>query len=762
MRNMAEPNAEANAGKSSRTWERNSTRQAILDAARRLAAQDGAETITLSRVAAEAGFAPPAVYAYFVSKDDLHLAVVADDLEKLARVMRGEDLTQPGEAPPADDGAGAEGTHAADVIAFAPARDADVEGSPDVDGELFPGEAVAETEVTGEAARADVPDSAEGPEEAEEAGFAEPEFDLAGDEPDAEGETPAPDAATSEVSLAEIEQALGVVLAAHDFADDAVEEEVPNAFPEETPLETADDTVDEVPADDTVTPGEPAGSAALEPGTEAEPQGLRARFRRSRREAAEAQMAMPLADSAQPSAEAAPTDLAQMAVAIAQLQETVVRLEARPVDSWLERRLRVFERTLADIEARMEKTERDSMTALSTVSEGFKALDSRFGGTHEETERRAAENEQRHRAVAADLRQYVRDLAGRLSAVETSLSRTLGEAAGSFGLRDSAPVLDENLPAPAAEPAAEVEAGNTVRGEGESYLSAARRAAKSAAAKAEIQRSRSPLSYLAIEPAAAKRIALSRRTLQLVAGVLILIVALIAANMVLRSRTASAPSSPVVATPKVVQSPDARVAAMAKAGNAQAELVAALKLLNGDGVATDVPSAAHWLRKAADQHQPVAQYWLGTLYERGRGVALDRAKAMKWYAQAAAAGNAKAMYRLGVGDAEGWNGEANYAEAAKWFGKAAELGIIDAQFNLAVLYERGSGVSQNLGEAFKWYAIAAAQGDSQSKARIDALASQMQPQDVEAAQAAAGKFEPRQPDPGANVEPTVAQVAATP
>lgn len=64
------------------------SRNAILDAARRVAARDGAREMSLRGVAAEAGFAPAALYGYFRSKDELLLALAADDLGRLARVMK--------------------------------------------------------------------------------------------------------------------------------------------------------------------------------------------------------------------------------------------------------------------------------------------------------------------------------------------------------------------------------------------------------------------------------------------------------------------------------------------------------------------------------------------------------------------------------------------------------------------------------------------------------------------------------------------------
>jgi AcrR family transcriptional regulator len=64
------------------------SRSAILEAARRVAAREGARDLSLRGVAAEAGFAPAALYGYFRNKDELLLALAADDLTALARAMR--------------------------------------------------------------------------------------------------------------------------------------------------------------------------------------------------------------------------------------------------------------------------------------------------------------------------------------------------------------------------------------------------------------------------------------------------------------------------------------------------------------------------------------------------------------------------------------------------------------------------------------------------------------------------------------------------
>jgi AcrR family transcriptional regulator len=71
-----------------RAREHSATRAAILEAARRVATRDGARDLSLRAVAAEAGFAPAALYGYFDGKDELLLALAADDLSFLSRAMR--------------------------------------------------------------------------------------------------------------------------------------------------------------------------------------------------------------------------------------------------------------------------------------------------------------------------------------------------------------------------------------------------------------------------------------------------------------------------------------------------------------------------------------------------------------------------------------------------------------------------------------------------------------------------------------------------
>lgn len=67
---------------------RDHKRKAILAAARRVCDAGGPEALTMRAVAAEAGYAPGAVYSYFAGIDELAIALTAEELGHLARRMR--------------------------------------------------------------------------------------------------------------------------------------------------------------------------------------------------------------------------------------------------------------------------------------------------------------------------------------------------------------------------------------------------------------------------------------------------------------------------------------------------------------------------------------------------------------------------------------------------------------------------------------------------------------------------------------------------
>src|SRR5262249_33620679 len=86
VRDMSEPIGARRAERRER--EHATARASILSAARTLAAREGAHGLTLRGVAAEAGYAPAALYGYFRKRDELILTLAGEDLAQLAHAMR--------------------------------------------------------------------------------------------------------------------------------------------------------------------------------------------------------------------------------------------------------------------------------------------------------------------------------------------------------------------------------------------------------------------------------------------------------------------------------------------------------------------------------------------------------------------------------------------------------------------------------------------------------------------------------------------------
>lgn len=145
--------------------------------------------------------------------------------------------------------------------------------------------------------------------------------------------------------------------------------------------------------------------------------------------------------------------------------------------------------------------------------------------------------------------------------------------------------------------------------------------------------------------------------------------------------------------------------------------------------ANDFATGAEFVRRAANQGLPAAQYRLAKLHERGVGVARDLTEARTWTERAANGGNTKAMHDLAVFYADGEGGAQSYAAAAEWFRKAADYGVVDSQYNLAVLYENGLGISPSQGEALYWYEVASLNGDASAPGNVAQLSDAL-PSDI--------------------------------
>jgi len=450
--------------------------------------------------------------------------------------------------------------------------------------------------------------------------------------------------------------------------------------------------------------------------------------------------------------------------AIAKLQETVARLETRPVDAWLERRLREFERALSALEGRQTErsgAEKSVEERFRELSDCLESLEHKLKAAAEDASRSLArridECENRLRSVASDTHGDATALATRVTALENAAFAVKPEFFAATAVPASAmdrpaePVMPD--PAPQTASAEPIVAAATPT---PSYLAAARKSAQAAAVvqdsharKSNTQQKSQTMVYLAM-------------------GSLFLFVAmLVAAGLLLRNVTMNAPAHahnntssaaprPERLAPAPAPSPQEQLRILAQAGDPNAALLIGLKYLDGNGATKNDAVAFAWLSRAAARNQPVAQYELGAMYENGRGVRSDPAQAFRWFESAALKGNRKAMHSLANAYAEGRGTQTNMFEAARWYGRAAQLGSVNDQFNLGVLFERGMGVTQSLPDAYKWYAIAAAQGDRESQSRIAAIAPMLAPDDLAAAQSAAQSFRPDTVPASANSPPTLA------
>jgi TPR repeat protein len=148
----------------------------------------------------------------------------------------------------------------------------------------------------------------------------------------------------------------------------------------------------------------------------------------------------------------------------------------------------------------------------------------------------------------------------------------------------------------------------------------------------------------------------------------------------------------------------------------------------------DFATALREWRPLAEQGNATAQFFLGTMYERGRGVPKNDKTAVKWYRLSAEQGNARAQYNLGVMYDEGQGVPQDYKTATKWYKLAAEQGYASAQTTLGGMYAMGKGVILDWVYAHMWGNLAASNGSETGAKVRDAAASTMTPSQLETAQ----------------------------
>ena len=100
--------------------------------------------------------------------------------------------------------------------------------------------------------------------------------------------------------------------------------------------------------------------------------------------------------------------------------------------------------------------------------------------------------------------------------------------------------------------------------------------------------------------------------------------------------------------------------------------------------------AARWFLKSAEQGYARAELAYGFTFRLA-----NPSVAEKWMRRAAEQGDTEAEFWLRCGYGENWFGAVDIQEAIKWYRKAAEGGNPDAQVELGRRYEDGEGLEQN-------------------------------------------------------------------
>jgi TPR repeat protein len=144
--------------------------------------------------------------------------------------------------------------------------------------------------------------------------------------------------------------------------------------------------------------------------------------------------------------------------------------------------------------------------------------------------------------------------------------------------------------------------------------------------------------------------------------------------------------------------------------------------------------AEQLLRPLAEKGNPQAQYALGHLYSVGLGVKADPKVAEQWTRLAADQGLPEAEQQLGQMYMNGLGEIQDFGMAYEWLDKAGRQGNAAAQRQLGELYQHGWGIDADPVKAFAWYRVAASNGDLKAPHLQDALAQELDSQQISDAQ----------------------------
>jgi predicted aspartyl protease len=123
--------------------------------------------------------------------------------------------------------------------------------------------------------------------------------------------------------------------------------------------------------------------------------------------------------------------------------------------------------------------------------------------------------------------------------------------------------------------------------------------------------------------------------------------------------------------------------------------------------------AEFWCRHSAEEKCPLAEAFLGEMYENGLlGHPIDLVQAREWYARGARAGNPSSQLHLSEMLYAGQGGDENDQEAFRWLLLAADDAYGPAAYHIAAIYQDGTtDVPKNPSLAYLWSLLAISFGD---------------------------------------------------
>jgi TPR repeat protein len=163
----------------------------------------------------------------------------------------------------------------------------------------------------------------------------------------------------------------------------------------------------------------------------------------------------------------------------------------------------------------------------------------------------------------------------------------------------------------------------------------------------------------------------------------------------------------------------AEVRKAAEQGDMAAQFFLGCAGLDGFARSEGRGEAIQWIQKAAEQGLAEAQAKLGWMYECGVGVEKSRPQAEMWMGRAAEQGLAEAQYQRGMmamsqrDQLRGQSIPSNIGVAADWFRKAAAQGHSEAMIEMGRLYYYGK-LGHKYVEAAKWFKLAADLGSEEA------------------------------------------------